>query len=250
MSDPVIIETGISYERQYISEWFAAGHTTCPITNQGMHGTRKATRCIAPPFQRSTRSCSSPTCFSATKYASTTTNAMPPLRAPLPPSLPPPSRQHSPGSPAMQHKRHNSANISVTAVAGGAPPINGILADATRLVQALTPSGHAGNKTARKNAVAELYQLSALPIQAVQIVAAGGLTPLCQLLHEHSNTLNLLAASTLANIAAVDDAQRMAVDCAGSVRVMRTNTTCMQSLVGVCTVCTLRAGGTPRGAPG
>lgn len=35
MSDPVIIETGISYERQYISEWFASGKTTCPITNQG-----------------------------------------------------------------------------------------------------------------------------------------------------------------------------------------------------------------------
>lgn len=87
-----------------------------------------------------------------------------------------------------------------------------------RLIQTLAPTqGCVGNKKARKNAVAELYQLSALPQQASHIAACGGTAALCQLLHEHSNTLNLLAASTLANIAAVDDAHRLTIDRSGAV---------------------------------
>lgn len=141
--------------------------------------------------------------------------------APSPcPSAPEPITKHQHSSesrPPAQLKRHNSADVNVTAVAGMTSPME---ADAARLVQVLSPSGRAGNKTARKNAVAELYQLSAVPEQAAAIVAAGGLDALCPLLHEHSNTLNLLAASTLANIAAVDDAQCAAIDRSGAVWLM------------------------------
>lgn len=34
MRDPVIIESGITYERAEIQRWFDAGHNTCPVTCQ------------------------------------------------------------------------------------------------------------------------------------------------------------------------------------------------------------------------
>lgn len=40
MVDPVIIETGITYERAELEKWFARGKDTCPITGQKLSNTR------------------------------------------------------------------------------------------------------------------------------------------------------------------------------------------------------------------
>lgn len=111
-------------------------------------------------------------------------------------------------------KRRNSSATDINVSAGVLPPVELATRDVQALVQTLMRSH---DKKAKKNAVAELYQMSAMPQHAASIVQASGLEPLRKMLLEHSNTLNLLAASTLTNIAVADDAHRIAINKSGAV---------------------------------
>ncbi|KAJ0240354.1 U-box domain-containing protein 13 [Hirschfeldia incana] len=235
MRDPVIVETGQTYERTCIEKWIEAGHSTCPKTQQALTSTTLtpnyvlrsliAQWCEAndieppkPPSSLRPRKLSS---FSSPAEANKIEDLMWRL------AYGNPEDQRSAAGEIRLLAKRNADNRIAIAEAGAIPLLVGLLATPDSRIQehsvtallnlsicennkgTIVSAGaipgivqvlKKGSMEARENAAATLFSLSVIDENKVTIGALGAIPPLVVLLNEGTQRGKKDAATALFNL--------------------------------------------------
>ncbi|KAL9143704.1 hypothetical protein ABFS82_14G251200 [Erythranthe guttata] len=237
MNDPVIVSTGQTYERLCIEKWLAAGHSTCPKTQQALTSTALtpnyvlrsliAQWCesngIEPPKRPTTSRPTTKTGGSACSAAERTKISS--LLSKLT-SNSPEDRRSAAGEIRLLAKR-NADNRVAIAEAGAIPLLVHLLSTPDSRTQehavtallnlsicednkgTIVSSGavpgvvhvlRKGSMEARENAAATLFSLSVVDENKVTIGSSGAIPPLVTLLSEGTQRGKKDAATALFNL--------------------------------------------------